>query len=863
VCQKKFSNSAGTVEITGSVETEKTAHNLSHTAAKQASCTETGNIEYWKCSSCGNYYSDANGSSQIDESDTVIAAGHKLDKIEIAAEKSNSAPVIYWKCSVCGTLFQDANGETETDELTINKAIFMLNQAEQIAIAEALAATGDSEACQKLIADAKATIEAMVYDEKMTAAENLAAAEAIVNTLKEALTTQRTADEAQTNPVSGEGSSVTNPPSGEGSSGSNPTSGEGTGGSSPASGGGSSGNNPASGGDSGTANPSSGGGAGSSNPTSDGTTDADKIAADEAAKKAEAEAAAAAKAAADQTAATAAATAIDGIPETKDMSLKDEETIKAATEAYEGLTEEQKALVPEETVKALEEAQKQVTGLQEKAKEDQSTASAVAEVIDAIPETKDLSLKDTEAVNEAAEAYEGLTDEQKALVPEETVKALEEAQKQVTGLQEKANEDQSTASAVAEAIDAIPETKDLSLRDAETVKTATEAYEGLTDDQKALVPEETVKTLEEAKAQVTVLEEKKEADQNAASEVTKAIGSIPEVKNISLKDTEKVQAAGKAYAGLTEEQKALVPEEIVKALEKATEQVTVLTVARDERAASKVAATIESIPKTDNLTLKNSKKVEKAAKAFEKLTDEQKTLVPETTVATLEDATAQMAILEAEAADPQSLKNVEKGITGTKSDSDPGKSMFHALRTRVTGATTNSLTIVWDSISKADGYIVYAAQCGNKAKLVEVATTKKTRMTLRKIDGVGLKQGTFYKILVVAFRRGEAYDIALHTSKIAHAVTMGGEYTNPKKVQVKAVSIKLKKGKTYTITPSLKLTDKELSLKEHRAISFEASNRAVASVDDKGVITANSKGIAYVYVYAQNGIYARITVNVK
>ena len=38
---------------------------LDHTSAKAATCTEKGNIEYWYCSGCGNYYSDAKGAAEI------------------------------------------------------------------------------------------------------------------------------------------------------------------------------------------------------------------------------------------------------------------------------------------------------------------------------------------------------------------------------------------------------------------------------------------------------------------------------------------------------------------------------------------------------------------------------------------------------------------------------------------------------------------------------------------------------------------------------------------------------------------------------------------------------------------------------
>ena len=53
--------------------------NMEHYAAKAASCTEDGNIEYWHCAKCDKYFTDAAGNGRIALSDTVLAAlGHNV-----------------------------------------------------------------------------------------------------------------------------------------------------------------------------------------------------------------------------------------------------------------------------------------------------------------------------------------------------------------------------------------------------------------------------------------------------------------------------------------------------------------------------------------------------------------------------------------------------------------------------------------------------------------------------------------------------------------------------------------------------------------------------------------------------------------
>ena len=51
---------------------ENNHKNLIHCAAKEATATETGNIEYWRCEDCGKYFSDEKAENAIELSDTVI-----------------------------------------------------------------------------------------------------------------------------------------------------------------------------------------------------------------------------------------------------------------------------------------------------------------------------------------------------------------------------------------------------------------------------------------------------------------------------------------------------------------------------------------------------------------------------------------------------------------------------------------------------------------------------------------------------------------------------------------------------------------------------------------------------------------------
>ena len=116
--------SVGTVIITvTTADDSKTAtcevtvahSDLKHFDRKEATCTEPGNIEYWHCEGCGKYFSDAEGKSEINLAQTVInATGHKLTKTEAkeptCTEAGNKE---YWTCESCGSLFRDEVGSAE------------------------------------------------------------------------------------------------------------------------------------------------------------------------------------------------------------------------------------------------------------------------------------------------------------------------------------------------------------------------------------------------------------------------------------------------------------------------------------------------------------------------------------------------------------------------------------------------------------------------------------------------------------------------------------------------------------------------------------------------------------------------------
>ncbi|MBQ1406686.1 MAG: leucine-rich repeat protein [Eubacterium sp.] len=206
--------------------------------------------------------------------------------------------------------------------------------------------------------------------------------------------------------------------------------------------------------------------------------------------------------------------------------------------------------------------------------------------------------------------------------------------------------------------------------------------------------------------------------------------------------------------------------------------------------------------------------------------------------------------------------SVEPVPEPTVTEDDPAGSTYGKLQFKASKVTEKSIKLTWKKVSGATSYILYASPCGNNFKYQKLATLKKTSTTVKKIAGAKLKKGKYYRFLLVAI---DAKNNVLSTSKTVHAATTGGKVGNAKKVTTKAkknkVTVKFKK--KFKLAAKAVAASKKLKVKKHRALMYETSNAAIATVTKKGVIKGVKKGKCKVYAYAQNGVCAVITVTVK
>lgn len=187
---------------------------------------------------------------------------------------------------------------------------------------------------------------------------------------------------------------------------------------------------------------------------------------------------------------------------------------------------------------------------------------------------------------------------------------------------------------------------------------------------------------------------------------------------------------------------------------------------------------------------------------------------------------------------------------------------FCLLQLQPTRTNDTEIRLGWNPFPVADGYDLYGARCNTtttRYKLEQIASLDAPTMTSWMCEN--LKENTYYKFLVRAYKKVDGKKQYITRSTLIHVPTTGGRYDQIEGVSVNASEVKLSVGKTHAIKASLEV--EKQNVRSHAIISYESADPAVASVDANGRIKAKKKGTCMIYVYAQNGLYTTVQVTVK
>ena len=226
------------------------------------------------------------------------------------------------------------------------------------------------------------------------------------------------------------------------------------------------------------------------------------------------------------------------------ITLAEGQGVQNIRKRYDSLTDAQKALVT--NLDKLEKAEKQLTELKAAIADTESKIDAIG--------TVELTDACKAKIDAARKAYTALSDEQKALVSNYETLTAAEAQ------YEKLAADKAAAEAVIAKISAIGKVE-LTADCKAKIDAAREAYNALSDEQKELVSN--LKALTDAEDEYKSLADKAAADKAAADAV---IDKINAIGNVTKDSGDAIKDARDAYDKLTDDQKKLVPDEILKKL---------------------------------------------------------------------------------------------------------------------------------------------------------------------------------------------------------------------------------------------------------------------------------------------------------
>lgn len=102
------------------IELKDVGHIMDHHDRKDATCTDSGNIEYWHCTRCGLDFTDEKGENYIADT-TIPAKGHSLVHVEAKAPKcTEKGNVEHWHCDRCRLNFEDKEGSVKLEDVMVS-----------------------------------------------------------------------------------------------------------------------------------------------------------------------------------------------------------------------------------------------------------------------------------------------------------------------------------------------------------------------------------------------------------------------------------------------------------------------------------------------------------------------------------------------------------------------------------------------------------------------------------------------------------------------------------------------------------------------------------------------------------------------
>ena len=241
-------------------------------------------------------------------------------------------------------------------------------------------------------------------------------------------------------------------------------------------------------------------------------------------------------------------------------------------------------------------------------------AAKVDAIIKKLPAAKKVKLENETAIRDAKKAYDELPEDSKALVTPSNVTKLEGC---IAALEQVKRENEELLKATAEArtlMEQLPEdTSYVDADHAQIVNDARTAYDKLDKNGKALLKTEY--------KQLTACEKTLKKNEKAVQKVQTLLAKLPATEDVmtklSLTDKKTVTAAEKAYNPLTEDQRTFLTEDEHAKMQANSERMQ--TLIEGETLIKAAEKAIKSLPADTKIKATDSKKLETAQEAYDKV----------------------------------------------------------------------------------------------------------------------------------------------------------------------------------------------------------------------------------------------------
>ena len=241
-------------------------------------------------------------------------------------------------------------------------------------------------------------------------------------------------------------------------------------------------------------------------------------------------------------------------------------------------------------------------------------AAEVDAIIKKLPAAKKVKLENEAAIRDAKNIYDALPEDSKALVTPSNVTKLEDC---IAALEQVKRENEELLKATAEArtlMEQLPEdTSYVDADHAQIVNDARTAYDKLNKDGKNLLKTEYKR--------LTACEKTLKKNEKAVQKVQTLLAKLPAAEDVmtklSLTDKKNVTAAEKAYNPLTEDQRTFLTEDEHAKMQANSERMQ--TLIEGETLIKAAEKAIKSLPADTKIKATDSKKLETAQEAYDKV----------------------------------------------------------------------------------------------------------------------------------------------------------------------------------------------------------------------------------------------------